>query len=112
MTPTSWRQIEVPFARAVRSGHAGLASWSRLACGDEDLHGQSATSSTLIRGRSVTGLIETVDYAGPKSPGRSREFTPEPAITGGRGESTTAEIIPVLRNQLQAPGAPLPRDPS
>ena len=52
--------------------------------------------------RSVAGLTETVDFAGPGSPGRPREFTPEPAIADGRGASPTAEIIPVVRNRLRA----------
>ena len=44
----------------------------------------------------VRGYPVLAKPAPAKSPGRSREFTPEPAITGGRGESTTAEIIPVF----------------
>jgi hypothetical protein len=52
--------------------------------------------------RSVAGLTETVDFAGPGSPGRPREFTPEPAIADGRGASPTAEIIAVARNRLRA----------
>ena len=130
MTPARWRRIEVLFAGAVRSDPAGLASWPRLACGsDEDLHAQSATSSTLIRGRRARGheaagaarprVRSGGSLARPRPPERRgahrdgrlrrariarppRAFTPEPAIAGDRGASPTAEIIPVVRNRLRA----------
>ena len=71
------------------------------ACGDED-RTQIGHSPKLSWGRSVAGPTETVDFAGPGSPGRPREFTPEPEIADGRGVSPTAEIVPVVRNRLRA----------
>src|SRR4051794_15968404 len=131
MTPARWRRIEELFAGAIRSDPAGLATWPRLACGsDEDLHAQIGHILYVDQGaerrgamrpqeppdrgleavaawpaparRSVAGLTETVDFARPGSPGRPREFTPEPAIADGRKASLTAEIIPVMRNRLRA----------
>ena len=131
MTPARWRRIEELFAGAIRSDPAGLASWPRLARGsEEDLHAQighildvnqraerrgamrpqeppgQGLEATVTRHAptrpSVAGLTETVDFAGHGSPGRPREFTPEPAIADGRGASPTAEIIPVMRNRLRA----------
>src|SRR3954451_2394774 len=131
MTPARWRRIAELFAGAIRSELAGLASWPRLARGsDEDLHAQIGHILDIDQGaerrgsmrpqeppdrgleavaawpaparRSVAGLTETVDFAGPGSPGCPREFPPEPAIADGRGAPPTAEIIPVVRNRLRA----------
>src|SRR5205807_32167 len=94
MTPARWRWIEELFAGAIRSDPAGLASWPRLACvSDVDLHAQIGHILDVDQGaerrgamrpqepqgrvveakaagpaparRSVTGLTETVDFAGP-----------------------------------------------
>ena len=131
MTPARRGRIEELFAGAIRSDPAGLASWPRSSRGgDEDLHAQTGDllddeqgaerrgamrpqeppgrglEATAARPaparRSVAGLAETVDLAGPGSPGRARAFTPEPAIADGRGASPTAEVIPVVRDRLRA----------
>ena len=60
--------------------------------------------------RSVAGLTETVDFAGPGSPGRPREFTPEPAIADGRGAVPDGRDHPAGAEPAAGPGAPLPRD--
>jgi hypothetical protein len=131
MTPARGRRIEERLAGAIRSDPAGLASWPRSACGSEEglqartghildvdqgagRRGAMRPQEPPDRGleavaarpaparRGVSGLTETVDFAGPGSPDRPREFTPEPAIADGRGASPTADIIPAVRNRLRA----------
>ena len=51
---------------------------------------------------SLERLTETVDFAGHGSPGRPREFAPEPAIGDGRGASPRVEAIPLVLTRLRA----------
>ena len=126
--PACWRRIAELFAGAIRIGPAGIASWRRQACGDDqqaqvgllnddervkrqgvlrprEQPGRGLEATAARPGparRSVVGLTDTIDFAGPESPGRPRVFTPSPVITDARGPSPTAEIIPLIRSRLRA----------
>src|SRR3954447_26996853 len=52
--------------------------------------------------RHVAGLSETVDLAGPGTPGHHREFSPRPAIDPGGGPGLPVDLVNLCRKRLRA----------